>query len=161
MYKGVTSPQKLSAAPTHGDPEPVPLAVALEDRVSHLWWLVSRDAPSVISRSAAATMARLREGGPQRISALAAGEAVSQPTMTCLVQRLERDALVSREDDPDDARAFRISITAAGLHALDARAALRADVLSRRFERLDEAQRAALAAALPVLDALLAAGEAA
>ena len=54
---------------------PSPLAVAIEDRVSRLWWLVSRDAPSVVSRSAAATLARLREGGPQRICDLAAGEA--------------------------------------------------------------------------------------
>jgi DNA-binding MarR family transcriptional regulator len=147
--------------PSYAEAEPTPLALALEDRVSRLWWLVSRDAPSVLSRSAAATLARLREGGPQRISALAAGEAVSQPTMTCLVQRLERDALVARELDPDDARAVRISITAAGRHALDARAGLRAEVLSGRCERLDADQRAVLAAALPALDALLAAGEAA
>jgi DNA-binding MarR family transcriptional regulator len=159
----VTSPLKLSAVPAHGDPEtgPAPLAVALEDRVSRLWWLVSRDATSVVSRSAAATLARLREGGPQRISALAAAESVSQPTMTCVVQRLERDALVSRDGDPDDARAVRISITAAGRHALEARAGLRAEVLGRRVERLDNAERDALAAALPALDALLRDAEAA
>jgi DNA-binding MarR family transcriptional regulator len=153
----VTSPLKLSAAPPHGDPETgtAPLAIALEERVSRLWWLVSRDAPSVVSRSAAGTLARLRESGPQRVSALAAGESVSQPTMTCLVQRLERDALVTRDGDPDDARASRISITAAGRHALEARAGLRAEVLGQRFERLDATQRAALAAALPALDALL------
>jgi hypothetical protein len=53
------------------------LAAGIEERVSRLWWLISRDAPTVLSRSAAATLARLHEDGPQRISALAHGEAVS------------------------------------------------------------------------------------
>jgi DNA-binding MarR family transcriptional regulator len=133
-----------------------PLAAELEARISTLWWLVSRDAPAVVSRSAAATLARLREDGPQRVTALAASESVSQPAMSCLVQRLERDALVAREGDPDDARAARISITAAGRHALDARARVRAESLAPRLARLDDEQRAALAAALPALDALFA-----
>jgi DNA-binding MarR family transcriptional regulator len=139
-------------------PTETALAVALEDRVSHLWWLVSRAAPSVLSRSAAATLARLREDGPQRLGALAGAESVSQPTMTCVVQRLERDALVARESDPTDARASRISITASGRQALEARAALRAEVLAARLERLSTDEREALQAALPALDALLADG---
>lgn len=131
------------------------LAAGLEERVSHLWWLISRDAPTVLSRSAAATLARLREDGPQRISELAHGESVSQPSMTCLVQRLERDAYVSRRPDPADARAAIIEITAAGRHALEARAGVRAEVLATRLQALSAEQRAQLEAALPALDALL------
>jgi DNA-binding MarR family transcriptional regulator len=131
------------------------LAAGLEDRVSRLWWLISRDAPTVLSRSAAATLARLREDGPQRISALAHGESVAQPSMTQLVQRLERDAYVTRHPDPDDARATLIEITAAGHHALEARAGVRAEALAARLEALSTRERAAIAKALPALDALL------
>jgi DNA-binding MarR family transcriptional regulator len=106
MYIGVTSPRSAVLAVPATNLQP--LAASLEDRISHLWWLVSRD------------------------------------------------ALVGREHDPDDARAQRISITAAGRHALEARARLRAESLVPRLERLDDAQRAALAAALPALDVLLA-----
>jgi DNA-binding MarR family transcriptional regulator len=132
------------------------LAAGLEERVSHLWWLISREAPTAMSRSAAATLARLREDGPQRISALAHGESVSQPSMTSLVQRLERDAYVTRRPDPADARAAIIAITAAGRRALEARAGLRTDALAARLRRLGARQRAQLEAALPALDALLA-----
>jgi DNA-binding MarR family transcriptional regulator len=133
------------------------LAAGLEERVSRLWWLISRDAPTVLSRSAAATLARLNEDGPQRISALAHAESVSQPTMTCLVQRLERDAYVTREADPEDARATRITITGAGRDALDARAVARAEALNTRLAVLSTRERAAIDKALPALDALLAA----
>jgi DNA-binding MarR family transcriptional regulator len=136
---------------------PDTLAAGLEERVSRLWWLISRDAPSVLSRSAAATLARLREDGPQRISALAHGEAVAQPTMTALVQRLERDAYVTRRPDPDDARATLIEITPTGRHALEARAGVRAEALAARLDALTTKQRAAIDRALPALDALLAA----
>jgi DNA-binding MarR family transcriptional regulator len=133
------------------------LAAGLEERVSRLWWLISRDAPTVLSRSAAATLARLREDGPQRISALAQGEAVAQPSMTCLVQRLERDSYVSRRPDPVDARATLIEITAAGRHALEARAGVRAEALAQRLDALSARERAAIDRAMPALDALLAA----
>jgi DNA-binding MarR family transcriptional regulator len=134
---------------------PDTLALELEDRASHLWWLISREAPTDLSRTAAAALARLREDGPQRVGALAAAESVTQPTMTCVVQRLERDGLAAREDDPQDARAVRISITDAGREALDARSLARAKVLDGRLERLDADQRRTLVAALGALDELL------
>jgi DNA-binding MarR family transcriptional regulator len=133
------------------------LAAGLEERVSRLWWLISRDAPTVLSRSAAATLARLREDGPQRISALAHAESVAQPSMTQLVQRLERDAYVTRHPDPVDARATLIEITAAGRHALEARAGVRAEALAARLGALSARERVAIAKALPAIDTLLAA----
>jgi len=134
---------------------PDTLALELEGRVSHLWWLISREAPSDLSRTAAATLARLREDGPQRVGALAAAEVLTQPTITCVVQRLEREGLVEREADPQDARAVRISITDVGLQALDARSLSRAQALDGRLQRLDATQRRTLVAALGAMDALL------
>lgn len=137
---------------------PDTLALELEERVSRLWWLLSRAAPTALSRTAGASLARLREDGPQRIGVLAATESVSQPTITCVVQRLEREGMVEREPDPLDARAVRISITDAGLEALDARSFLRAEVLDARLQHLDATQRRTLVAALGAIDELLAAG---
>ena len=102
------------------------------------------------------TLRRLSDEGPQRITDLAAAELVAQPTMTVLVNRLVQDGLVRKTRDPIDARAVRVEITAAGREQLSAVRAGRAAVLQTRLERLDDDARAALAAALPALDQLLA-----
>ena len=131
------------------------LAAGLEERVSRLWWLISRDAPTVLSRSAAATLARLREDGPQRISALAHGESVAQPSMTQLVQRLERDAYVTRQAGPGrrarhaDRDHRRRPPRAGGPRGRPRRGPRR-----RGSSALSARERAAIAKALPALDAL-------
>jgi DNA-binding MarR family transcriptional regulator len=56
--------------------------------------------------------------GPQRVGQLARAEQVEPPTMTRLVDGLERDGYVAREPDPDDARAVRVRVTDAGVDAL-------------------------------------------
>ncbi|MFD0891191.1 MarR family winged helix-turn-helix transcriptional regulator, partial [Streptosporangium algeriense] len=43
--------------------------------------------------------------GPMRLSELKASEQVTQPAITQLVTRLERDGLVERRPDPTDGRA--------------------------------------------------------
>jgi len=131
------------------------LAAGLEERVARLWWRISRSAPSDLSRTAGATLARLSESGPHRVGELAAAESVSQPTMSCVLQRLERDGLVTRRSDPADARAARLSITAAGRQALQAHAARRAEALADELERLDPADCEILERALAAIDAVL------
>jgi DNA-binding MarR family transcriptional regulator len=59
-------------------------------------------------------LAQLDDDGPVRISALAAASGVSQPSMTELVGRLEREGLVTRLSDPQDGRATLVDITASG-----------------------------------------------
>ena len=56
--------------------------------------------------------------GPMRIGELALAEQVEPPTMTRLVDGLQRDGYVAREPDPDDARAVRVRATDAGTAAL-------------------------------------------
>jgi len=53
-------------------------------------------------------------GGPQSLGALARAEGVRPPTMSRLVDGLERDGLARRRVDPDDARGLRIAVTARG-----------------------------------------------
>ena len=130
------------------------LAEELDARLSAFWGVMGRHAHGELSRTAAAVLATLRAHGPQRITALAEQESVAQPSMTTLVTRLERDGLVERESDPADARAVLVRITTRGLERLEARRRARTARLEERLRALDPAERAALAAALPVLDKL-------
>jgi DNA-binding MarR family transcriptional regulator len=57
-------------------------------------------------------------GGPKRIGELAQAEQVEPPTMTRLVDGLERDGLAERSADPDDARAVLVQATPAGVRVL-------------------------------------------
>lgn len=59
-------------------------------------------------------LAQLDGCGPARISVLAAACGVSQPTMTELVGRLQREGLVARFSDPQDSRATLVQITGGG-----------------------------------------------
>jgi DNA-binding MarR family transcriptional regulator len=130
------------------------LPTELDRRLAGLWRVVGRGGQADLSRTAASVLAMLRDGGPLRITALAQGEGVAQPTMTTLVDRLERRGLVERGSDPEDARAVRVAITDQCRERLEARRAQRVAVLAERVEALDAGEREALHAALPVLDKL-------
>ena len=127
------------------------LAAELDARLIALWRTVGRFGRRELSRTAASVLAALRDGGPQRVTALAMAEAIAQPSMTTLLSRLERDGLVSRGSDPADARAVLATITAEGLERLTTIRAARAAVIEARLAELDPADREALAAAIPAL----------
>src|SRR5262245_54256714 len=59
-------------------------------------------------------LAGLAFDGPTSISELAAFERIARPSMTRLVQDMERDGLIQRRPDPTDGRGVRIRITAKG-----------------------------------------------
>lgn len=113
---------------------------------------IVRDAPQrQLSRTAAAVLSAIERGGPQRITAMATREAVSQPAMTGLVQRLEASGLVTRERDPLDGRAALIAVTPAGSAALATRRRSHDDAVAARLAHLSPTDRALLAAAAPAL----------
>jgi DNA-binding MarR family transcriptional regulator len=97
-----------------------------------------------LSLTAASVLSTLDRVGPQRITALAAREDVSQPSMTQLVQRLELRGLVARAADPADGRAALASITPAGHAALLARRRASAGRLDDLLDRLPADRLAAL-----------------
>jgi DNA-binding MarR family transcriptional regulator len=126
----------------------------LDAIVLALYWRISRQTPRDMSRSAASVLKTLLDNGPTRITELAKTEAVTQPSMTTLVTRLERDGLVARTPDLDDARAVRVEITDEGLERVARLRAERAAVLDAALAELEPQERAALEAALPVLEKL-------
>ena len=76
-------------------------------------------------------LAALAAEGPSRLTALATATGIAQPAMTQLVGRLEREGLVVRLIDPEDARATLVAITDAGR-------ALRAELHQSAHERMAE-----------------------
>ncbi|HEY7260305.1 MAG TPA: MarR family transcriptional regulator [Trebonia sp.] len=110
--------------------------------------------PSGLSMTAVATLSTLERSGPERLTVLAAIAGVTQPAMTQLISRLEDDGLVRREADPADGRAVQVRISDAGRATLGRRRARRAERLAVVLAQLSPEHRAALAAALPALDAL-------
>jgi DNA-binding MarR family transcriptional regulator len=97
--------------------------------------------------------------GPLRLGELAQREAVTAPTMTRVLAALDERGFIVRTPDPDDARSTRVSISPAGSAALDSVRSQRTAILDARLARLSDADRAALTAALPALEALITAGE--
>lgn len=100
-------------------------------------------------------LAIIEDRGPTRISDLAAIDHCSQPTMTTQVRRLEDAGLVSRAEDPGDARAVLIDITEPGRRVLERVRADRSAAINPYLEHLDDTQRAALTEAIRVLRGLL------
>lgn len=89
--------------------------------------------------------------GPLRLSELKASEQVTQPAITQLVTRLERDGLVVRRPDPTDGRAVLVHITPEGARVVRGRRESRIARLAELAGHLDAGQRRAIAEALPAL----------
>ncbi|MEV7502551.1 MarR family winged helix-turn-helix transcriptional regulator [Streptomyces sp. NPDC093018] len=108
-----------------------------------------------LSFTAASTLARLEREGPVRLTLLAAAEGVAQPSMTQLVQRLERQDLVMRVDDAVDGRVTLIAVTDAGREVLAARRRSRDARLADLMTGLPDDDRRALAEAMRVVAPLV------
>jgi DNA-binding MarR family transcriptional regulator len=104
-----------------------------------------------LSLTAVATLGSLDRAGAQRVTALAAAQGVSQPSMTQLVQRLQQRGLVTRVADPADGRAALVNVTAAGHAALVARRQRNADLIAELLGDLPEHDVRALTDALALV----------
>lgn len=83
--------------------------------------------------------------GPIGIGALAAAEGVTAPTMSRLVDGLERDGLVTREPDPGDARGVLVRATARGSRTLRAGRSRRVETLAAGLRELSPGELADVA----------------
>lgn len=107
-----------------------------------------------LSLTAASVLRRLERSGRQRLCDLCGPEGVTQPAMTQLVTRLEKDGLAERGSDPADGRVVIVSITDAGRAAVERRRARNAEALSEHLRALPTEDRAAILAALPAMERL-------
>ena len=95
---------------------------------------------AALNLTALLTLSALEREGPVRVTTLAAAAGIGQPAMTEMIQRLERQGLVTRVDDPEDGRVALVSLSDEGR-------ALRGDQQRERRDRL-----AVLLTALPAED---------
>jgi DNA-binding MarR family transcriptional regulator len=111
--------------------------------------------PGHLSTAQLSALITVEASGPMRSGDLAVRENVAAPTMTRLIGVMADAGLVTRGPDPSDARGSLVALAPGGAAALAAVRRERNNILSRRIAALPAEQRAALAAALPALEALL------
>lgn len=100
------------------------------------------------------TLPRGAARGPAQI---AAQLRLSRPTVSNLLSSMESDALVERTPDPSDGRRVVVRASARALDLFDRFDAANSALVARASADLDDDDRAALTAALPVLERLCAA----
>jgi DNA-binding MarR family transcriptional regulator len=126
--------------------------VASLDRLYRLLRRIQPDNP--LSLTASSTLRRLADSGSCRLTDLAALEGVSQPAMTQLVTRLEKDGLVVRRKDDSDGRVCHVGVTPMGRELLREKRTRTTRRLAQLLTTLDPADRDAILAALPALNKL-------
>ncbi len=115
---------------------------------------IAHGMPRDVSRTGVATLNTLARSGPLRITRLADLEGVAQPSMTLLIDKLERLGLVERRRDSSDRRAILISLTPPGLSYLHEREKIGVERLAQLIGDLQEEHARMLASALPAIASL-------
>lgn len=151
MHNGImqiAEPPNVGAQGRLDGPTGMALSVILEQFVRLVRQLTTK---SGLSTAATAALSRLLREGPLRLTDLANAEGISQPGMTQLVTRMEREGLVQRTVSADDRRAVLVAVTGAGRDFMLQRRAERAEVLQNLLDGLEPGEQAAIAAAIPAL----------
>lgn len=138
------------------DPGLVALAEDFREALRHSIYLVRRlDADGELSAAQLSMLKMLLDAGPAaggvRVGEIARNLGVKVPSATEQIIKLERAGLARREPDPDDSRAVRVTLTDAGLAAVASANERRNTVMAGVLSSLSGEDRAALAAALPVI----------
>ncbi len=100
-------------------------------------------------------LSTLTYSGTLRLGDLATREGVAAPTMSRIVAGLVESGFVRREPDPADRRAWLVTATEEGERIVSSVRSTRMQELSRRLDKLPEADRDLLINSIPVLEALL------
>lgn len=130
------------------------VASTLLGRASRLIRLLMRSGQHGLSRTEAGVLATLTDG-PRRITELAATEALAQPTVTQLVDKLEGRGLVVRGRSGDDGRVVLVEISPQGREELEQlRVEIRAD-MREALADLPDTELTELAHASEILGGLI------
>jgi DNA-binding MarR family transcriptional regulator len=97
---------------------------------------------------------RDRRFGAKTVTELARIEQVRAPTMTRMVDALERRGLVRREADRTDRRRTQLSATPTGVRLMQKGRDRRVAILARALAQVDVRRRALLEGALAVIEDL-------
>ena len=130
------------------------VATSFVARASQLTRLLLREGDRALSRTEAGLLRTLLDG-PRRITELAETEALAQPTVTQLVDRLQARGLVARGRSAQDGRVVLVSITLDGQRQLRATQAQYRALMREAMEELSDEEVAGLAAATQTLARLI------
>jgi DNA-binding MarR family transcriptional regulator len=108
-----------------------------------------------LSPARASALSVLVFGGPRSLTELAEAEQVTAPTMSKLVTGLERERLVRRYPDVNDARAIRLEATAKARRTLERGRARRLDLLERLLSDATDQEIEALRVAAETVERAL------
>ena len=108
-----------------------------------------------LTPSQLSALTSLDECGALRLNELATREGVAAPTMSRGVDILEREELVRRRRDPDDARSWFIELTERGRALLTKAVDQRTTLLAQRLADLEPGRLEAIKAALPAFRELV------
>jgi len=131
------------------------IAEALPQRSSALSRLFLTRSTVCVSRTEVGVLRTLNDGS-RRITELATEERVTQPAITLLVNRLEERGWVKRVPDPSDGRAVLVSLTPVGEETFEQLRAEYRALLHEEMAMLDDDEVETLAAAVEILDKLIA-----
>ncbi|MCU1363967.1 MAG: MarR family transcriptional regulator [Acidimicrobiaceae bacterium] len=130
------------------------VAATLVSQISRLARLLRGAGPRELSRTEAGLLATLSEG-PRRITELAGTEALAQPSVSKLVDKLEGRGLVARERAGDDGRVVVVSISSEGRLRLQSFRGQVQALLRQTLLDLDDEELADFAAAGAALEQLV------
>ena len=109
------------------------------------------DAAMGLPPAQASVLSVLVFGGARTLSALADVEQVKAPTMTRIVDALERAGLAQRQPDADDRRKLSIAATASGVRLMQKGRSRRVNALAQLLADLDRDECAVLEEAIALL----------
>ena len=144
----------MSSAPD----APIPLEIAVTELSLAIGQLVRRlrmeAAPSDLSWSQVATLAKLEKAGWMTTADLARAESVKPQSMGATLADLEQEGLVQRRPHPTDGRQVLFALTPEGLEARRKRKIAKREWLLAAMAKLDPAEQQTLVAAIALIKRL-------
>jgi DNA-binding MarR family transcriptional regulator len=142
-----------------GNDDAIAVADRLHSAAIHLLRLVAREDPkSGLSAARLSALSVVVFAGPLPLGELAAAERVRPPTMTRIVQALEREGLVRRAAEAGDRRVVRVVATPKGRRVLARARSRRVAGLAACLQPLPLEDVAVLARAAELIEATVADG---
>ena len=130
-------------------------ATTLLHRSSRVLRLLAASGTRELSRTEAGLLKTLLDG-PRRITELAETEALAQPSITKVVDRLEACGLVTRERSTEDGRVVFVAISAEGRAKIETFRLQVQSMMRETVANLSDHELAILAAAGDVLERVIA-----
>jgi DNA-binding MarR family transcriptional regulator len=132
------------------------LAGGLRLSVTRLARILRQQDTGDLTASMVSALATVNRAGRITLGALAAREHVAAPSVTRVVDKLQRAGLVERTASEQDGRVSFVAVTADGQELIEESRTRRTAWLAARLEQLSESDLDALMRAAPILERIVA-----